>query len=167
MGSHGGPFPIDAGDVRNAHIEEGAGSIRIRWRRERDRRLVVGRTTARVENQPAVRNPHDHGVALDQHFPVEQSLVELAGLVLVGHDEEVGDDEAFLWGGKVIGIDRHGISSLMGPVFSTFSSCYTSRGSARGSRRLAHLCAWAKSEPRFRPGLERDRKLESDGAGYP
>src|SRR3989454_7485314 len=125
------PFPINLGDVGDAHVEKGARSIRIRWRRERDRRLVVSRSTAAVENQPAVGHLHNHGVALDQHLPVEQFLVEVARSILVGDDEEVGEDEAVLGGGKVVGIDRHWDFLLDSAAVS--SSLSTRGGALTGS----------------------------------
>jgi hypothetical protein len=41
------------------------------------------------------------GVALQQHLPAQQRPVELPGTVLIGDNEEMGDDEAFLRCGKV------------------------------------------------------------------
>ena len=46
------PFSIDAGDVRDADIEERTGSIGVRRCRQDHRRLVVGGAAADVEDQP-------------------------------------------------------------------------------------------------------------------
>src|SRR5207247_9829538 len=68
----GGPIGVRLVDVRDADIQEGARPVRVGWRRPRDRRLVVRRSSALVENQPRVGDPHDHRVTLDEDIPVKQ-----------------------------------------------------------------------------------------------
>src|ERR1700737_1063810 len=100
----GRPFLVDLLDVGHPDVEEGAGAVRVRRRRQRDGRLVVGRSAPLIEDQPGVGDLHDYRIALDQHGAAEDLLVEVTRTILVRYHQEVGDDEAVLWCWKVIGI---------------------------------------------------------------
>jgi hypothetical protein len=51
----GAPFGIHGRDVFDADVEEARDPVGIGWRLQGDRRLVVGRSTADVDDDPAVR----------------------------------------------------------------------------------------------------------------
>src|SRR5712691_4025428 len=95
-------------------------ATRVGRRGESDIGLIVGGTAAHIEDQPRVRDLHDYRVALQHHLPAEQRPVELTGTVLIGHHEEMRDDEAFLRRGKVVWVhpapplsrNRAGVSCL-------------------------------------------------------
>jgi hypothetical protein len=50
----GAPFGVYSLDVFDADVEEAADPVGIAWRLQRHRRLVVGRSTAAVDDDPAV-----------------------------------------------------------------------------------------------------------------
>src|SRR5262249_52327312 len=95
------PLLVDLVDVGDPDIDKRARSVELRRRFEGDLRLVVGWTASGVQNQPRVRDLHDHWVALVYHLTVEERLVELTRAILIGHDKEVRQDEAFLGRGEV------------------------------------------------------------------
>jgi hypothetical protein len=65
------PLRVGLVDIKDAHVHEGAGAVRIGRRRERDRGLVVGGAAANVEDQPRVRDLQDHRITLQHHLGVE------------------------------------------------------------------------------------------------
>jgi hypothetical protein len=50
----GAPFGVDGRDVFDPDIEEAADMVEIAWRLQGDRRLVVGRPSAHVDDDPGV-----------------------------------------------------------------------------------------------------------------
>jgi len=55
LSTPGAPFGVDGLDVFDADIEEAADPVGIAWRLQGDRRLVVGRTSPDIDDDPAVR----------------------------------------------------------------------------------------------------------------
>src|SRR5260370_42519216 len=54
LSAFGRPLLVDLGDVRDAHVEECAGTAGIWWCGEGDAGLIVGGTGSGVEHQPRV-----------------------------------------------------------------------------------------------------------------
>src|SRR6516162_2607787 len=54
LGSLRRPFRVSRSDVGDSDVEERAGTVGVRGRRECHRGLVVGGSAARVENEPAI-----------------------------------------------------------------------------------------------------------------
>ena len=104
LGALSRPLLVDPCDVRHAHVEEPAGKPGLGRRAEADARLVVGGTAGGDQGQPGVGDLDDDRVALQQHLPAKQRLVELPGTVLVGDNKDMGDQEALRWRRKVAGV---------------------------------------------------------------
>jgi len=58
LGTSRAPFRVDGLDIRDPDVQEAARAVRIRWRLERDRGLVVGRSATDVDDDPAVGERH-------------------------------------------------------------------------------------------------------------
>src|ERR671918_1464665 len=101
------PLLIGLRDVRNADVEERTRAIGIGGCRERDRRLVVRRPAAYVQNQPRVRDLHDDRISLPDNLPVEQRLIEFTGPILVGNNQKVREDETFRRRRKIARVHLH------------------------------------------------------------
>src|SRR3954453_1681765 len=84
----GAPLGVDGLDVGDPDVEEAADAIAFGRRLERDRRLVVGRPAAGIDDNPAVREGHIRGLAVADRLATEDIGVEPARpLDVVGHDE--------------------------------------------------------------------------------
>src|ERR671915_1722515 len=101
------PLLVGLRDVRNADVEERTRAIGIRGCRECDRRLVVRRPAAYVQNQPRVRDLHDDRISLPDNLPVEQRLIKLTGPILVGNNQKVREDETFRRRRKIACVHLH------------------------------------------------------------
>src|ERR1700761_9427649 len=74
--SLGAPVFVDRLDVGDTYIQEAARRIGIGGG-ERHGWLVIGRATARVDDDPAVRQLDDRGFAGGHHFAAEDVCVEV------------------------------------------------------------------------------------------
>jgi len=54
LSTPGAPCGVRGVDVFDPDIEEAADAVRIRWRLQGDRRFVVGRASAGIDDDPAV-----------------------------------------------------------------------------------------------------------------
>ena len=88
MGASLAPGLVDGLDVGDADVQEAAHTIRIVWRFENDVWLVVCRSAADVDDDPAVRERDDRRLAGENDLAAEDVAVEAAGaLDIVGDDE--------------------------------------------------------------------------------
>ena len=67
----------------------------LRWR-ERDRRLVVGRTAANVQDKPAIGDLKEGRLAAAEYGPTQDAFIEVSRAPHIGYGQEVGDDKTFL-----------------------------------------------------------------------
>jgi hypothetical protein len=98
MSTPGAPFGVDSLDVFDPDIEEAADPVRIAWRLQDDRRLVVGRASAGIDDDPAVgqRNiGQPSGAGLGQPA-AEYFGVEAPRALDIVRDDEVGQHN-ILW----------------------------------------------------------------------
>src|SRR6266568_4477140 len=86
-----------------------------------------------------VRDPnvHEGWVAFDQDLAVEERAIELARPVLVGNDQEVGDDEAFTGCRKVIG--AHRFLPKCGDTLVAAAQTTATRTPLRSFRRISRI----------------------------
>src|SRR5215467_6878862 len=94
LGTPRRPLLVCLSDVGDPDVEECAGTTWVGGRGERDRGLVISRAAAVIEDEPGVHDLQDDRVAFTRHRRPEHRSVEVPRAVLVGHYEEVGDDEA-------------------------------------------------------------------------
>ena len=88
LGAASAPICVGRRHVRDADVEKVAHPVRVTGRLERDRRLVVCRPSADVDDDPAVRERDDRRFALPHKLGAEYVCVEAARAFDV-----VGDDE--------------------------------------------------------------------------
>ena len=115
----GAPFGVHGLDVFDPDIEEAADPVGIAWRLQDDRRLVVGRASAGIDDDPAVgqRNiGQPSGAGLGQPA-AEYFGVEAPGALDIVRDDEVGQHNS-LWRWRELG---HLAPPLVGltPRFAT------------------------------------------------
>ena len=98
LSTPGAPFGVHGLDVFDPDIEEAADPVGIAWRLQGDRRLVVGRASADVDDDPAV-GQRDIGQpsGREDHPAAEHFGVEAPRALDIVRDDEVGQHNS-LWG---------------------------------------------------------------------
>jgi hypothetical protein len=86
----GAPFGVYGIDVRHPDIKEAADPVGITWRLQDDRRLVVGRAAAGIDDDPAVGERDIDRIAGKFHPAAEYLGVEAPGALDIVRDDEVG-----------------------------------------------------------------------------
>src|ERR1700733_6365225 len=92
VGAAGAPCGVHGVDVFDPDIEEAADPVRVAWRLQGDRRLVVGGASAGVDDDPAVgqRDVGQPAGTGERHSAAEDFGVEVPGALDISGDNEVG-----------------------------------------------------------------------------
>src|ERR1700733_2700636 len=98
LSTPGAPIGVHRGDVFDPDIEEGADPVKIAWRLQGDRWLVVGRASADVDDDPGVgqRDIGQPSGAGEDHPAAEYFGVEAPGALDIVRDDEVSQRNS-LW----------------------------------------------------------------------
>src|ERR1700677_3292678 len=86
----GAPFGVYGVDVFDPDIEEAADPVGIAWRLQDDRGLVVGRSSAAVDDDPAVGECDIDRISGEGHPAAEYFGVEAPGALDIVRDDEMG-----------------------------------------------------------------------------
>src|SRR5688500_18858355 len=78
LGSARAPLGVDRLDVRHADVQEAARTVRVGGCLERDRRLVLGRPAADVDDDPAVGERDERRLASQDGLAAEHLGIEAA-----------------------------------------------------------------------------------------
>src|SRR5271167_5270143 len=90
------PFGVHGLDVFDPYIEEAADPVRIAWRLQGDRWLVVGRASADIDDDPAVGQCDIGHVSVKGHPAAEHFGVEAPRALDIVRDDEMGQRNS-LW----------------------------------------------------------------------
>src|SRR5438128_8014958 len=142
------PVLVDLADVRDPDVEEGARAVWIGRGGQGNRGLVIGRAAALVEDQPGVGDLHDDGVALQYYLAVEDLAVKVAGPVLVGDHQELGDDEAVFRCRKVTRV--HAIPPLVTPPAPADAKAWAARRAIKWLNKVVSPAKKPPTRPRGR-----------------
>src|SRR5215831_3220660 len=101
MRSFVAPLFITGPDVGDTQVKEAIHSVEIRGCFEEDLRLVGSRATARIENDPCIRQLDVARIFRLYHFPAKNSDIEVLRFFLVLDGEEVRGEKAFVCNRRV------------------------------------------------------------------
>ena len=95
------PLFVAGPDISDAQVEKAIHPIEIRRSLEEDFWLVGSRTTAGIENDPAISQLDVAGIFWLDDFPAKNSDIEVLRFFQVPHGEEVSGEEAFVCNRRV------------------------------------------------------------------
>jgi len=101
LGAASAPFPIRGVDVGNSDVEETADAVGVLRGLEGDSGFVVSGSAADVDDDPAVGERDERGLARADGLAAEHVGVETARALDVVGDDEVGQHEPFFRDGEL------------------------------------------------------------------
>src|SRR5262249_18891146 len=109
VGASLAPGLVDGLDVGDSDVQEAAHTIGILWWLENDVRLVLCRSAADVDDDPAVRERDDRRLAGEDDLAAKDVAVEMSGAFDVPSDDEVCERDSFAQRGET----WHGCAPLI------------------------------------------------------
>ena len=95
------PLFVAGPDVGDTQIKEAVYPVQIRRRFKKDFWLVRSRTTAGIENDPAISQLDVAGIFRLDQFPAKNSDIEVLRFLLVAHGKKMSCEEAFVCNRRV------------------------------------------------------------------
>src|SRR6202050_1229828 len=120
LSTTGAPFGVHGVDVFNPDIKETADPVGVAWRLQDDRRLVIGRAAAAIDDDPAVGQRDIDRISRTFHPAAEYFGVEAPGALDIVRNDEVGQHNS-IWGRWELGHLAPPLVSLT-PRFTTESA---------------------------------------------
>src|SRR5262245_13685896 len=83
------PLPVTGPHISDANIHKAAGRVEIFGRSKRDGRLIVGRATADVNDNPAIGKANDGWFATPHNLAAEDPRVKIRRARYVGYCQKM------------------------------------------------------------------------------